>query len=193
MSAYHRTPSVLLLTGSKRSGKTTACLRFVELARNRGLRVGGIVAPGRWDADGRKNGIDVLDLFSGARRQLATIASPNDQTTVGEYLFDERVMDWALGRVMWALATPLDAVLIDEIGRLELDKRRGFAPALGRIAVSPSCLVVLVVRLDLVTRLRASLIPLQSAVLQLVPETRDCAPGKILAHLARASGVQVGH
>ena len=56
----------VVVTGDTGSGKTTRAAEVVERLRARGLRVGGILAPGLLE-DGRRTGFDVLDLAPGSR------------------------------------------------------------------------------------------------------------------------------
>ena len=63
-------------------------------------------------------------------RELAHVEADVRLTTVGRYRFEPTALEWATQRVLQALAAPIDAVLIDEIGPLELVKQAGLAPAL---------------------------------------------------------------
>ncbi|MGB4675600.1 MAG: nucleoside-triphosphatase, partial [Aggregatilineales bacterium] len=63
-------PRVALVTGDSGAGKTTWCRSLVEAARQRGLRVAGLLSPPVFE-QGVKTGIDLLDLTTGERRRLA--------------------------------------------------------------------------------------------------------------------------
>ena len=62
---------LVLLTAARGAGKTTACQRFLELAHDDGMQVGGILAPSRYDDRGQKASIEVVDASTGERRTLA--------------------------------------------------------------------------------------------------------------------------
>ena len=61
---------LILLSGPIGAGKTTLCERAAAAARERGLRVAGVLAPAIVE-DGAKVGIEAVDLASGKRRLLA--------------------------------------------------------------------------------------------------------------------------
>ncbi len=107
---------VVILTGERGSGKTTLAAAVVEALRKRGVRVGGILAPGTY-RDGRRHSFDVIALTSGERRPLSSRdPSPG----------------WVEERCFWAdpagltfgdaalSAEGADVVVVDEVGPWEL-------------------------------------------------------------------------
>jgi len=166
-------PRITLLCGPKRVGKTTLCQRWLCEARQAGWQVGGILAPARWDDHGDKAGIDVIDLATGDQRQLATIVPRCSDATVGEYCFSPSNTQWALDRLLQALSSPLDLVVIDEIGRLELLRGGGYAPALDAIANAQCRRVLIIVRDSLADALAERLAPLPCRRIDVSPEIRD--------------------
>ncbi|MBN1401746.1 MAG: hypothetical protein JXA74_12960 [Anaerolineae bacterium] len=179
--------NLVLLTGPRETGKTTACVRFCERARELGLRVGGILCPATYGAFGVKTGFEALDPASGERRRLATVtASSAAGQRVGPYYFDAAVMAWALKRVLWALAEPLDAAILDEIGPLELNQGAGFAPALDRLSDARPRLVILIVRPALLGRLQALLAAHDPQLVALERAYRDNVPDQLLRLLTDA-------
>lgn len=110
--------SLLLLIGDRQSGKTTACRRLVELARARGLSVGGIICPAVHEGR-RRVGYDVIDLSTGGSTRLATTKGPGVER-VGRFHFAPEGL--ALGNTALSRAgASRDAlVIIDEVGPLEL-------------------------------------------------------------------------
>jgi nucleoside-triphosphatase THEP1 len=180
--------NLVLLTGPREAGKTTACLRFCDRARRLDLRLGGILCPATYGALGVKTGFEALDPASGERRRLATvIASSAAGQRVGPYHFDAAVMAWALNRVLWALAEPLDAAILDEIGPLELDQGAGFAPALDRLSDARPRLIILIVRPALLGRLQALLAAHDPQLVALERAYRDEVPVQLLRLLMDAS------
>ena len=151
-------PIVLAITGPKRSGKTSLCARLVQHCADMGLQLGGMLAPDRRRGDA-KVGIDVVWLRDGQRHALARIVPRDQATTVGEYAFDHQVLDETLAVLLRDLARPLDLVLIDEIGRLELKRGGGYAAALDAIPSSPVPVVAVTVRPELVEILSQRVAP----------------------------------
>ena len=172
MTTPHK-PRILLLSGPRRVGKTTLCGRWIAQAQAGDWRLGGILAPGRWDRQGNKVGIDALDLATGARRELATIVPYGSETTIGEYRFCAKTTQWALDCILQALEQPLDLVVIDEIGRLELLRGGGFAPAIQAIPRTAARRVLIIVRDTFAERLAARLAPLPCERITVSPEKRD--------------------
>ena len=71
-SAGQNEPQLILVTGLSGVGKTTWVTRLIKLARTSGLSVSGILSPAIFK-DGRKTGIQVVDLATGDRQQLAQL------------------------------------------------------------------------------------------------------------------------
>ena len=174
---------LLLLTAARGAGKTTACQRFVELARAADLRVGGILTPARYDSEGVKIGFDAVDVFTGEGRLLAEISREKTRHTVGWYHFHSQTMQWALERVLQALATPLDSVIVDEIGPLELEKGAGFVPVLDALEATRATSVILVVRRALLEALRERLANFSPVVVSFSVQTRGHAPERLFAQV----------
>ncbi len=65
-------PQLLLVTGLSGVGKTTWCTHLIELARSTGRSINGLLSPSVF-ADGRKVGIEIVDLDSGDHRRLANL------------------------------------------------------------------------------------------------------------------------
>ena len=184
---------IILLTGPKHSGKTTACQRFVKKARHADMRIGGIVSPGRYDSRGKKTGIEVIDVATAKQRLLAVTVSDPQQATIGEYQFCPETMRWALERVLSALVLPLDVIIIDEIGPLEFDHEGGFAPALDRIPTSRAKIAILVLRKSLASRAQQELAKLHPTRMRLCRENRDKVPARLygaVCNLLSATGNQ---
>ena len=171
---------VVLLAAPKGAGKTTACERFVDQARKAGLRLVGILASPRFDQDGRRVGIDAVNVSAQEERPLAVVEPEAQRRTVGKYRFDPEAMEWALERVMLALGAPIDLVMIDEIGPLELLQGGGFAPALERLPVAEAASAVLLVRSELLARLQERVQALAPVTITLTLRNRDQAPARLL-------------
>jgi len=161
-----RNPTLIAVTGPKRAGKTTLCARLVARCVGAGWQVGGALAPDRTH-DGAKVGIDVVWLRDGRRRSLARIVPDGDAATVGEYAFDDAVLAQTLAVLLRDLATPLDLVVIDEIGRLELMHDGGYAPALAAVVETQARVVLFTVRESYVEALAERLAPAPLQVVNL--------------------------
>ena len=143
---------IILLTGPRGIGKTTACQDLAIAARSKGLSLGGVIAPACYDEEGHKIGSDIIALANDQRKHLAVIdrANPHGRT-IGSYRFDENVLAWAQEQVISDLRSPLDMVIIDEIGRLEMLQNKGFAAALDILSHADTRQALLVVRQSVLT------------------------------------------
>jgi nucleoside-triphosphatase len=171
---------IALLSGEIGVGKTTICQRVLALARKRGYRGGGLLTLAIFDQDGNKIGIKALDPLSGQSWTLARTDQAIDELQMGRYHFETRALQRCLAAIDHA-AKECDLLLIDEIGPLELEQRRGLAPALDILPHTPRVLVV--VRFALLDKLLAYLGGVEVAVFTATEENRETLPDRIVSWL----------
>ncbi|MGQ9517294.1 MAG: nucleoside-triphosphatase [Anaerolineae bacterium] len=179
---------IILLTGTRRVGKSTVCQRLVEEGRRRGKRLGGFISPAVFNDRGEKIGADLQDVRTGeARRQYSTEAEKGRAgPQIGPFTMDERVLKWGIHLVEEALRAGDDLVMIDEIGPLELLRGEGFAPLLSTLEDFPTALVLIVVRPELVKALQKRLAGMGHAPIVLftvTEENRGDLPGELARRL----------
>ena len=173
-----RSPQVLLLMAPSGRGKTTACQRAVELARSRGLRVGGLLSPPVVH-DGVKTAITLRDVGTGRERVLARAHQAGDGPRVGDWTFDPASVTW--GNQVLASLAPCDLLVIDEIGPLELELGQGLMNALGVLRRGAYRLALVTMRPRLVETITARLEGLEVSVIRLDERNRDQLPQTIVA------------
>ncbi len=100
---------------------------MIRLARELDVDCAGVVCPARFNG-GSKAGIDLLDVRSGERWPLAKVDGRPAELRTSRYRFDAEVMAW--GGAILAAACPCDALIVDELGPLELEQGRGWVGAL---------------------------------------------------------------
>jgi nucleoside-triphosphatase THEP1 len=171
-----------LLTGPVGVGKTTVAERVVGLARRQGLLCGGLLAPAMMDACGRKAGIWGVDIGAGERRMLARTDRDLVGPAVGPYSFDEAALAWATGVVDGAIDT-CDLLVVDEIGRLELERDLGLAPLLPRLAAGQAPRSLVLVRDYLLAKLQSRLESVEWRVFEVSEQNRGELPPHILRQL----------
>lgn len=138
-----------ILSGDTGSGKTTRAAEVVEQLRARGLRVGGILAPGLLE-NGRRTGFDVLNLASGESATLARDSAGGSASHAQWSRFAFSPEGLALGnRALGPDAGGADVVLVDEVGPFEL-AGGGWAPALDGLVGEREGPVLVVVRASIV-------------------------------------------
>ena len=141
---------LIIWTGPKHSGKTTAAEALAESARAGGFAVAGLTAPSVLQA-GRLIGFDVVDLRTAARAPLARRGAKGRQR-VGEYGFLAAGLA-AGARALGAPALSADLVIVDEFGPLEL-RGEGWRAGTDSLVAGARGLIVLVVREELVDAVR---------------------------------------
>jgi nucleoside-triphosphatase THEP1 len=132
-----------VLTGDIHIGKTTVCLKLADWARQHSYTVCGILTQPILDDQGTRLGLTVLDLASSERRELARIdptrscsRSAGDGPRVGPYRFEPASLRWASAALERAVAMCSDLLIVDEVGRLELEQGTGLHKVLGLMATS---------------------------------------------------------
>jgi nucleoside-triphosphatase THEP1 len=171
-----------LVTGDIKVGKTTVVGQVVALARARGYVCAGLWAPAHV-VDGRKAGIQAMDLSSGERRLLARVTADEAGERVGRYAFDPAVIAWANGILAAAVAAQPDLLVIDEIGPLELERGGGLAPVLEPLAAGRLSRALVVVRAWLLNTLQARLPSIQTVAFAVSVETRESMPERVVSWL----------
>ncbi len=135
---------VRIVHGPIDSGKTHRVAAWAEAETDRGRAVGGVLA--RKSPQGRR----FVDLMTGDEVSLEHPLPDEVAVPVGRFLFRRAAFDWAEARIEAAVATGCDAVVIDEVGPLEL-RGQGFAALLDRLlAGNPQVERVLLVRTGLI-------------------------------------------
>ena len=131
----------MLLTGSPGVGKTTVLVRTVNLLKERGFKVGGMISREVREG-GTRVGFEIADLTSGKRGWLAHV----DQETgprVGKYRVNLEDLEAIGAQAITDAIGDCDVVAIDEVGPMELFSEK-FKEAV-RTALKSGKLVVAVV------------------------------------------------
>ncbi|KAH3744935.1 hypothetical protein Pelo_13661 [Pelomyxa schiedti] len=161
--------AVALLSGDVHSGKTTQVRQWLERLRAAGKSAAGILAGPDIDglrhltsiATGEVKKLQIRDMEEAKRDGLSVCSICN-------YVFDNAVFEWARGEIERAAfpvassgaVPPLDYLILDEVGPLELREGIGLEPMVTRIFTSLAQLalrgttVVVVVRATSAPRFR---------------------------------------
>jgi nucleoside-triphosphatase len=169
--------SVLLLTGAPGSGKTTA-LRLAAAAL-RGRRLAGFYTEEIREG-GARRGFRAVTL-AGEARDMARVEF-HGRARVGRYGVDLGVVDW-LATIL-SPATPVDAWVVDEIGKMECLSRL-FVDAVRGLLDGPSPVVATVAQRG--GGFIAEVKRRPDAELRTVsPASRDAMPAAIVAWVTAA-------
>jgi nucleoside-triphosphatase THEP1 len=171
---------VMLLIASSGVGKTTACLRAVELAQARKLKVAGMLSLPEYQGQ-LKTAIALRDISTKQERTLARATHFGAGPRVGIWTFDPAGVAW--GQQVLASLPPCDLLVIDEIGPLELEMGQGLTNALDALRHADYRLALVTLRPALAGEVAARLDGLQVSTLTLDDQTRNQMPQIIVSQL----------
>lgn len=143
-------PLLFIITGSQGAGKTTFCERLIDAAREAGWRTGGLLSRAVFEAaDGgsqTRAAIQAEDISSGETRSLAV---RSDTPTPGSkhWQFDPAALDW--GSRVLAAATPIDFLVVDELGPLEFEREAGWQSGIQAVSSGQYAIALVVVRAEM--------------------------------------------
>ena len=165
---------VLLISGERNAGKTTVCVKAVELAQAAGFSCGGLLTI----SGEEPHQLTVRNVSTGATRQLT---SPQGQVTQGSYRFDPEALRW--GAELLVRTARCDLLVIDEMGPLEVEQGQGWAVAIDVLRERRFLLGLAVVRPELINKVQSLLPNVPHRVLTVTVDSRDILPESILALL----------
>lgn len=178
-----------LVTGRIGVGKTTVCQRVVELARERGYSVGGLLTPPIFGQDGSKVGIAIVDVQRGARRTLALVGEDLGGPLLGKYSFDAEALRWGCEVLDRASREGCDLFVVDEIGRLELERGEGFVRALAILEANLLPRTLVVVRESLLDAFERRLPRIAMAKFEVTEVNRQHIAQDIADHLGLGTSI----
>lgn len=177
-----------VLTGELHIGKTTVCRAVAHLARQRGYSVRGILTTPLVDQAGQRLGFTLLNLATAEQCELARVDRDYGGPSVGPFHFDPVVLQWGYDIVTRAVADGCDLLIVDEIGRLELEQSTGFSGLLDVLAASAGSRSaaqpitghgLLVMRKALLEAFRLRLPELEFVTFEVTVDNRDTIPTQI--------------
>lgn len=117
--------TILVISGKRTIGKTTYCRKMIEKSCQAGLKVAGLLTPGRFE-ENKRTGIFAIDLASNESRLMASLVPDEiDGFRFGPWTFDSKVFEW--GNRCLLESEGADVFVIDELGYLEFDLKIGWA------------------------------------------------------------------
>jgi nucleoside-triphosphatase THEP1 len=147
-SENEEAPELWLVTGESGAGKSSWCQELVRRGREAGLTPVGLISPAVFQ-DGRKVGIDLIEVETGERRRLATKKEDKSSpSTAGlstqAWDFDTETLAWG-NRILERLV-PATLLILDELGPLEILDGKGLTAGLRLIDQKQYRLACVVIR-----------------------------------------------
>ncbi len=135
-------PCLVIVTGTKGSGKTSLLSATADQFQNKGFTLKGILQPATIK-DGQRSGYAIMNLATGQTMELANKTSEQNEATIGNYSFNPEAIEFGVQ----ALTGKSDAaaVIIDEIGPLEL-KGKAWDSSLRTLLKEPLAVIIVSVR-----------------------------------------------
>ena len=109
-----------IITGNKHSGKTAKLLSLIKEMRLSGKKVSGIISRGTFKND-KRNSFFVQDVSTGQEKLLMSTEPVNNSTKIGKFYINNEAFSWGKQVINRAILSDIDVIVIDEIGRLEID------------------------------------------------------------------------
>ncbi|MCS7097307.1 MAG: NTPase [Candidatus Methanomethylicia archaeon] len=113
---------IIAITGRPGIGKSTVCLKVIEMLRNKGFAVGGIICPEIREKNVRV-GFKVLDLISGKEGLLAHVRGKSPFTVGKYYVLLDSFENIAIPALEYAI-NHADIIVFDEVGPMELKSKK---------------------------------------------------------------------
>lgn len=154
---------IAVLTGAPDAGKTTVCTCLADEARNRGMRVSGLITEARRLTSGRIVQT-ALNLRTGERRRLADYVGVEEGEPIGRGLAGRLSWRFVGDSVRWGrheldrcLVNPTDVLIVDQVGPLELLAGSGWVNAVRVLEEGRFALAVVAVNQLVIAQLRRRL------------------------------------
>ena len=167
---------IVLITGERQVGKSTALTQSVARLRNAGLQLSGLLT--------RRSGphdLEVTELHTGAIYALTAPYTPGHTSPTRHFAMNAEAM-LRSSRAM-AAGFPTEIFILDELGPLELVHQQGWVGAFELLHQETYRLAYIVVRPELLGALVSRLPGTEFGVLRVTAANRDAIPDR-LASLA---------
>lgn len=150
ISPNKNNPRLLLVTGTRGSGKSLWCMDLAGRAYARGLNLCGLISPSIF-LNEEKIGIGLKDLHSGEERRLAyRKGDENGGIHTQDWQMVAEILEW--GNSVLEHVKTCDLFILDEIGPFELEHSIGLMAGLGIIDNAKEFPCVAVIRPSLIEK-----------------------------------------
>ena len=111
---------VFIITGGKHVGKTTFLQKRILELRHSGKSVAGIVSKGDF-LEGKRNNFYAVNIQNKEQQLLMSQNEMLNSNKIGKFYFSENTFNWGRDIIKKAIYSEIDVIVLDEIGRLELE------------------------------------------------------------------------
>jgi nucleoside-triphosphatase len=176
---------VFLVTGPPMIGKTTVLIKVADGLKDQGYRVGGMVSQ-EVRLDGVRVGFEICDYESGEVGWLAHVKQASGPK-IGKYRVNLENLDFIGVKAIQSALSEADAVLIDEIGPMELCSKK-FVEAVEEAISGDNCVLATIhyrANHPFVRKVKSKL---DNRMLVVTRENRSKLPQRILDNILKVRG-----
>jgi nucleoside-triphosphatase THEP1 len=170
---------IVLITGDRQVGKSTALEAAVAALRHAGLKISGLFTRRVGPHD-----LEVVEIQTGDAYPLTDPFRPDSSSPLHYFIMNDAAM--ARSRRALRESFPTDIFVLDELGPLELKHRRGWVEALDLLARETYDLAMVVVRPELLVDVLVALPVTHCVVVRVTEANRDTLPD-FLCRIAQAA------
>lgn len=113
---------IFIISGSVGKGKTTQLLKIVETLKSKNISVGGILSP-RIMENNITIGYDVVDIMTNNQENFLRKTTEQNQPKIGNYSILSNGLQFGINALSTTKNSKNKLVVIDEVGRLELENQ----------------------------------------------------------------------
>lgn len=139
-----RHTKVLIVSGEVAEGKTSVVVDLIQSMRKKNIAVGGIYSQ-RIVEDGQTVGYNLVSVETGEKLEYLKLKEVKDSEGIGRFKIDSSALNWGREVLSVANTTGKDVLVIDEVGKLELEDG-GWRNSLRKALTIPGLYVVISVR-----------------------------------------------
>lgn len=168
-----------IITGKRGIGKTTTLLAYIEDLKGKGVSFSGIVTPPVFNRKGEKTGFDAKDIKTGESWALGRSDKKLDGPQYGPFSFSQSGFAKTMKSMKLGLESSDKFLFLDEIGPLELHRKKGFysfLPEIDEAALHKE--ISLVIRPELIDEFLEKYIKLSTW--RIIGITKENRNGKLL-------------
>lgn len=136
-------PSIIVITGEKNQGKTTFTKQLISMLQNKGIQVEGLLTVAHYE-NNAPIAYSILDIKSEVEMELCSIHEKVATSKFGKFFFDENSIE--IGNKFLRNTSQNSIVVIDEIGKLELERESGWFPSMNALIQGQQNMHIWVIR-----------------------------------------------
>jgi nucleoside-triphosphatase THEP1 len=141
---FNKAKNVIILTGSASQGKTTCARILCDVLKENNIAVTGILSD-KIRKDSRVTGYNLVNIETGESKVFLSEDAECGTEKIGRFTICPEGLAMGINILNSFESGELKLVVIDEVGRLELNNR-GWSDSVGRLLQNPQNIILITVR-----------------------------------------------